>query len=126
MSTTSTRRLTFTTRSTAGMRTTMPGPLAPSRMRPRRENTAPPYSVTTIRIDLSRIKRITTTITITMNAAAPALLFVDVWARSMAPIRSGTEVPVDDHLADLTHRLALAHGRGPDEGERIVLRHPEP
>src|SRR4051812_6843532 len=77
MSTTSTRRVTFTTRSIIGKRTTMPGPLAPSRMWPSRKNTARSYSVTMIRIDGRTMNSSTATM-------APATIR-PVMATSLAP-----------------------------------------
>ncbi len=72
MSTTSTRRLTLTTRSTPGIRTMIPGPLAPAMIRPNRKNTPRSYSGTTMRMDRTPITNKMATITITTAITPPA------------------------------------------------------
>src|SRR5580693_6066934 len=70
MSTTSTRRVTLTRRSTIGNRKITPGPLASGRTWPRRKNTDRSYSVTTLMADDRNTTR-TSTATIT-PAITPA------------------------------------------------------
>ena len=73
----------------AGIRTTTPGPLAPSLMRPNRKNTARSYSVTTIRIDLRKMARTTKT-TITPMTAMPPPLAPDEELAAMSTMGDAT------------------------------------
>ncbi len=67
MSTTSTRSVTFTSRSTMGNRKITPGPLASGRTWPSRKNTDRSYSVTTLIAEERKMKaRTRTTSTATM------------------------------------------------------------
>src|SRR5580658_1387493 len=63
MSTTSTRRVTLTRRSTIGNRKITPGPLASGRTWPRRKNTDRSYSVTTLMADDKKTMATKTTAT---------------------------------------------------------------
>src|ERR1035437_5623236 len=89
MSTTSTRKLTLTTRSTAGnLTTTIPGPFAPDRTLPRRKKTPRSYSVTTTRTDLITMATTTRPATMAMATAPPD----DTLASSMPTVSSVTSV----------------------------------
>src|SRR4051794_127093 len=108
MSTTSTRRLTFTTRSTAGTRITIPGPLALSRARPSRKNTARSYSVTTMKIVGRRTATTTSTKMTTMRAA----LTPEVWPTPPFRARTGHS----DRFVTGTTSISA------DEARRLFLR----
>ena len=72
MSTTSTRSVTFTSRSKTGMRKITPGPFASGLTWPRRKNTDRSYSVTTLMADDRNMKitiKATTTPTMTPTSA---------------------------------------------------------
>src|SRR5580693_1501340 len=89
MSTTSTRRVTLTRRSTIGNRKITPGPLASGRTWPRRKNTDRSYSVTTRMADDKKTKArksTTTTTTITPTIVPDAATTMLTNASSMAAL----------------------------------------